>query len=66
VFHYVSYVHFRAVNSGFFEGAVEEFARGTNERMPSAILLISGLLANQHDAGVGRAFTEYSLGRCLP
>ena len=40
--------------------------RGTDERMPGAILLVAGLLADQNDLRRGWPFTKDGLRRALP
>jgi len=45
---------------------VEESAGGADERSAGTVLLISGLLADEHDLGCGCALAEHGLGPELP
>ena len=66
-----------AVDAGFLHRLVEEAARGPDERLAGPVLLVAGLLADEHDVGLRRAFAEDRLrpgfperaglaaGRCL-
>ena len=55
-----------AGDPGLLEAAVEHAAGRTDERMPLDVLAITGLLADQHQARVRRAFAHHGLGRALP
>ena len=50
------------VDAGLGQRAVEELAGGADERAAGQILLVAGLLADEQDAGVERAFAEHRLG----
>src|SRR3954468_22122128 len=54
-----------AVDAGLFQGAVEHLAGGSYKRLAGEVLLVAGLLADQHDLGMLRAFTEHRLGGVL-
>ena len=62
VFDGVGEVEFLAVEAGFFEGLVEEFTGRADEGTAGDVLLIAGLFADDHDAGIGWAFAEDGLG----
>src|SRR5262249_53444396 len=62
VLHRVGHVEFFAIEAGLDERAIEHFARGPHERRPAQILLVTRLLADEHDARVGRATAEDRLG----
>jgi hypothetical protein len=66
VFHHIRDINFGSVDACFFQSTVQELSRWTNEWMPGAIFLISGLLSDQHDVGRGRTFPEYGLSSQLP
>jgi len=38
-----------------FQGAIQQLAGRTNERMPGGVLLIAGLLSDEHQTGLLRA-----------
>src|SRR5579862_2206114 len=59
-------VHLAAIDAGLIERTIEELAGRADEGSALVVLLKSRLLANQHDAGVGRTFTEYGLRGVLP
>jgi len=59
-------VDFASVDAGLDQGAVEHMPRRTDERLAGEVFLVAGLLANQHDARVRRAFAKHSLGRIFP
>src|SRR5688500_3963334 len=48
------------------EGPVEQLAGGTHERAALAILIVAGLLADEHDLGLLGAFAEDGLRPGLP
>ena len=52
-----------AVDAGLDEGPVEQLARRSDERMAGQVLLVAGLLAQEHQLGSGLAFAEDGLGR---
>ena len=56
----------RAVEIGFGHRAVEQLAGRADEGAAGEVLLVARLLADEHDASVGRAFAEHGLGRGLP
>jgi len=55
-----------AVDAGFVQGTVEDFAGRADERPPGEIFLVAGLLADQHDRRVRRTFAEHGLGGVAP
>jgi len=55
-----------AVDPGLFERVVEQSARGADERPARQVLLVAGLLADEHDLGFGRPFAEDRLRPGLP
>src|SRR5690606_13685033 len=54
------------LDAQFLERAVEEFARGTDERTAAQVLRLAGLFADDQYARVGRAFAEDRTGGGLP
>ena len=56
----------RTVDPGSRERLVEELAGGSHEWSAGKVLLVSGLLANEHDLGGGRPLAEDGLGSELP
>src|SRR6185312_2643833 len=58
VLHRVSDIHLVPANARLFEGAIQQFPRGSNKRMPLEILLIAGPFPHQHDACRGMPFAE--------
>ena len=66
VLHHVRDVDQAPVDAGLGEGAVEQFAGRPNERYPRQILLVPGLLADEHQLGAARPCAEYRLGRVTP
>src|SRR5437667_3237642 len=52
-----------AIDADLIEHAVEISPGGPDERMAGQILLIAGLLADEHHEGVARAFAENGLRR---
>ncbi|HEY5705466.1 MAG TPA: hypothetical protein VIS96_07840 [Terrimicrobiaceae bacterium] len=56
-------VAFRAIHSGLFQRAIQQPARGSDERPPFAVFRVARLLADQHKAGVPRSFAEDGLRR---
>ena len=55
-----------AVDAGLGKRAVEQLAGRADERPAGEILLIAGLLADEHERRVARALAEHGLGRGLP
>ena len=66
VLHHVRDVHLPAVDAGIGEGAVQERAGRPDERYPRQILLVPGLLADEHQLGAARPCAEYRLRRVTP
>ncbi len=66
VLHRVRDVDRAPVDADFRQRPVEQLARRADERQPGAVLLVTGLLAHEHDAGVGGPFPEDGAGRPLP
>lgn len=58
----VGEVEFFALEAGCLEGLVEELAGGANEGASGDVFLVSGLFADDHDAGIGWAFAKDGLG----
>ena len=52
-----------AIDAGVAEGAVEQLAGGTDERAAGKILLIAGLLADEHQRRIERPLAEHGLCR---
>src|SRR5262249_6837962 len=63
VFHGVGDVERLAVDTGVAQRAVEHLAGGADERRVAEVLLITGLLADEHDARVRGATAEDGLRR---
>ena len=59
-------VDLRAVDLYLLECPVEQLSRGPDERTPFEVLAVAGLLADEHDLGVLRAFAEDGLRAGLP
>lgn len=55
-----------SVYTYFFEDLVQQTAGGADEGMAGAILGVSRLFADEHDAGRGRSFSEDRLSRVFP
>ena len=51
-----------AINAGFLKGFIEHVARGTNERQPLEVLLMTGLFAYQHQVRRSGPPTRHDLG----
>lgn len=66
MFHRVGDIGGRSIDSGFGEGAVEQLAGGADEGFAGDVFVIAGLLADDHDAGIGGAFAEDGAGGVLP
>jgi hypothetical protein len=62
----VGYVNFFAVDAGFYERAIEQFACGADERFTGEIFLVAGLLADEHELTVRGTFAENGLRAELP
>lgn len=56
----------QAIDSGFGEGAIEEFASGADEGLTGEVLFVAGLFADEEDAGALGAFAEDGLRAGLP
>ena len=61
--HRVCDVDLPAIDSGFFERAIHNFSRRSDKRFAGHILVIAGLLPEQHNRRALRAFAENSLRR---
>src|SRR5207249_2151825 len=55
-----------AAHAGFSERLVEHLSGGTNERLARPILLVPGLLPDEHDPGRDGSDSEDRLRRALP
>ena len=66
MFHGVGDVDLLAVDAGFLQCPVEHQPGGSDERFAGKVFLVAGLLADQHDLGMLRAFAEHGLRRILP
>ena len=64
--HRIGDIDLAAVDAGFLQRAIEHLPGGTDERLAGEVFLVAGLLADQHDRGVLRAFAEHGLGRVFP
>jgi hypothetical protein len=64
VFDSVCHVDRRPLDGGIAQCAIEQPARGAHERSARDVLLIAGLLADENEPRVGRAFAEHGL-RCV-
>jgi len=62
----VGHVQDRPVDVGLLQGLVEHLAGGPDEGTPGPILLVAGLLADQHEPGRRRALPEDGLGAASP
>jgi hypothetical protein len=62
----VRHVGVAAVDPGVGQRPVEQLAGRTDERLADPVLLIAGLLADEHDPGGLRPLTEHGLGGRLP
>lgn len=65
VLHRIGDVTRRTINSGFCKKAVQELSGGPDEGTSEEIFLVAGLLAHDHDLGIGRAFAENGSSRRL-
>jgi hypothetical protein len=61
VLHDIRQVNGVAIDARLLEGAAEQLARGTDERMTGNILGITGLLADEHDFRFLRALAKHRL-----
>src|SRR5918994_501921 len=59
-------VHLAAIDSGLLQSLIQQSSCGPNERMPLTVLLIAGLLTDQHDLGGTRSLTKHGLCRVHP
>src|ERR1700750_3377520 len=66
MFDYIGDISLRAVNAGFFQGAVKQSSGGTNKRFPAEILFVARLFTNEHDPGPATAVAKNSLCPSLP
>src|SRR5512138_1711334 len=55
-----------SIDIGVLEGAIEHAARGTDEGLAREILLVAGLLADEHDLRALQASTEHRLRGIAP
>src|SRR2546421_12952109 len=62
----VRHVDSAAVDAGCLERLVEELARRSDERLAGAILLVAGLLTDEHHGRLARALSEHRVGPDLP
>src|SRR4051812_10957184 len=60
----VRHIDLIAVDPGLVERLVEHASRGTHERMPGDVFLVSRLLADEHHFGARPTFAEHRL-RCV-
>jgi hypothetical protein len=56
-------VEIGAFDFRFFKSLIKNSSGRPNKRQTFAVFFIAGLLSNQNDARVRRAFSEYRLGR---
>jgi hypothetical protein len=56
----------RASKARLLEKLIEQAPCRADERMAAKVLLIAGLLTDQHDASVARTLAVHSLGGTLP
>lgn len=63
VLHRIRDVHAVALDAGLDQRAIEQRTRGAHEWMTLAVFTVTGLLAHEHEIGVGRSLTEHCLGR---
>src|SRR5262245_40980778 len=66
VLDHVGHVGLRAFDAGLLERPLQELAGGAHERPPGEVLLVPGLLADEHHRRVRSSFSEDGLGRPLP
>jgi hypothetical protein len=66
VLHGVGDVKRGAVDSRRFEGTVEQASRRPDKGQPAPVLLVAGLLADQHQPGARGSGAEHRLRRMLP
>jgi hypothetical protein len=59
-------VDFLAIDAGFFQRFVEDLSCRSDKRLAGQVLLVAGLLADQHDAALAAAFAADRLGCALP
>src|SRR4051812_42813539 len=65
VLHGVGHVDRGTVDPRLFERRIKQPTRGPDERAPGDVLLVAGLLADEHDRSVERTFAEHRLRRML-
>jgi hypothetical protein len=63
MFHRVSDINMRSIDSSFLERAVHDFSGRTNERFARDIFVIAWLFANQHHRCPLGTFAKYGLSR---
>jgi hypothetical protein len=66
MFHRIRNVSFPAVDSGFDESGIEQFADGTDKRFAFQVFLVTRLLTHEQDLCVRLPFSEHSLCRLFP
>ena len=64
--HRIRHVHEVSIDARGDQGFVENVARRSDERLAGAILLVSGLFADEHDRGAPGAGAEYGLRAGFP
>jgi hypothetical protein len=62
----IGHVSALAVDARVAQRPIQQKTRRPDKRTAFAVFSISGLLADEHDLGVCRTFSEYSLGRVFP
>jgi len=62
MFYRISDINVFAIDPGFCQRAVHDFAGGTDEGFSDNIFVISGLFADQHDWHLLRSFAKNRLG----
>jgi hypothetical protein len=66
VLHRVGHKDPLAIDPHGLQRLVQDAPRRSYERMAGLVLLITGLLADQHQRRLDRSFSEYGLGGVLP
>jgi hypothetical protein len=66
MFHRIGDVDLLAVDAGFLQRAVKYLSGRSHERFAGKVLLVAGLLADQHHLRVLRPFAEHGLRRVFP
>lgn len=62
----IGHVNAPAIDARLRERPVQQQAGGSDKRTALEVFLVSGLLADKHDLGVGRAFSEHCLDSVFP